>query len=221
MALPFRDRADAGRQLAAALHNYAQLPDVLVLALPRGGVPVGHEVAAQLGAPLDVLVVRKLGTPGQPELAMGAIAGGGVRVLNPHVVDTLGLPQAIIDRVAEQEAKEVERRERLYRGERPPLNVENRTVIVIDDGVATGSTFRAALQCLRGQKPRKLIAAFPVGAAETVEQLRGLADEVICLETPESFTAISLWYREFPQVDDQEVRALLERHRSGAASSVA
>jgi putative phosphoribosyl transferase len=221
MALPFRDRADAGRQLAAALHNYAQVSDVQVLALPRGGVPVGYEVAAELGAPLDVLIVRKLGTPGQPELAMGAIAGGGVRVLNPDVVDMLGLSSAAIDRVAEQELQEVERRERLYRGERPPLNVENRTVIVIDDGVATGSTFRAALQCLRGQKPRKLIAAFPVGAAGTVEHLRGLADEVICLETPEPFMAISLWYEDFPQVEDQEVRAMLERNRSGAASSAA
>jgi putative phosphoribosyl transferase len=162
--------------------------------------------------------VRKLGTPGQPELAMGAIASGGVRVLNPAVVDVLGLSPATIERVAQEELKEIERRERAYRGERAPFPVENRTVIVIDDGVATGSTFRAALQCLRGQKPRKLIAAFPVGAAETVEQLRTLADDVVCPETPEPFLAISLWYREFAQVSDQEVRALLERADSGTAS---
>jgi putative phosphoribosyl transferase len=217
MALPFRDRADAGRQLAAALNRYAHEPDLLVLALPRGGVPVGYEVASELGAPLDVLVVRKLGTPGQPELAMGAVASGGVRVLNPSIVDVLGIPSSVIDRVAEEELKEVERRERAYRGGRPPAPVENRTVIVVDDGVATGSTFRAALQCVRKGQPRRLIAAFPVGAAETVPQLRALADEVVCLESPEPFLAISLWYSEFPQTSDEEVRALLERAHSGTA----
>jgi putative phosphoribosyl transferase len=210
MTLPFRDRVDAGRQLAAALRRYAS-GDVLVLALPRGGVPVAYEVAAELGVPLDVLVVRKLGTPGQPELAMGAIASGGVRVLNPTVVNALGLSKTTIERITQEEQQEIERRERLYRGDRPPFPVENRTIIVIDDGVATGSTIRAALHCLREQKPRRLIAAFPVGAAETVDELQKEADEVICLETPEPFYAIGIWYRDFPQLSDEEVRSLLER----------
>jgi putative phosphoribosyl transferase len=220
MPFPFRDRTDAGRQLAVELQRFARADNLLVLALPRGGVPVAYEVAASLNAPLDVLIVRKLGTPGCPELAMGALASGGVRVLNADVVNLLRPSHFTIERITQEELKEIARRERVYRGDRPAVSVTDRTVIVVDDGVATGSTLRAALQCLRQQKPRRLIAAFPVGAAETVAELRALADEVVCLETPAPLHAISLWYRAFPQLRDQDVRALLEqahRRTPGAA----
>src|SRR3954467_14388492 len=189
---PFRDRHEAGRQLAEKLAPYANRPDVLVLALPRGGVPVAYEVARALGAPLDVFVVRKLGVPGYEELAMGAVATGGVRVLNDQIVNRLGIPQHIIDAVATREQQELARRERLYRGGRPPPDVRGRTVILVDDGLATGATMRAAVMALRQLRPARLVVAVPTAAPETCEALRAEVDEVICAITPEPFYAVGL-----------------------------
>ena len=216
----FHDRRDAGRQLAEHLSHYAGRPDVVVLALPRGGVPVACEVAAALGAPLDVFLVRKLGVPGQPELAMGAIASGGVRVLNEHVVQMLGVSDDEIDRVAAQEGQELERREWLYRNGRPAPDLRDRTVILIDDGLATGSTMRAAVQAVRRQGARGVIVSVPVAAASTCDDLRGEVDQVVCAFTPEPFYAVGLWYEDFAQTTDEEVRRLLEqsaRERSESA----
>src|SRR4051794_35756455 len=207
----FRDRAQAGRQLAARLTAYAGRPDVLVLALPRGGVPVGYEVARALRAPLDVFLVRKLGVPGQEELAMGAIASGGVRVLNEEVVRTLGIPDEVVDAVAAQEQRELERRDRLYRGKRPAPQVEGRTVILVDDGLATGSTMRAAVAALRRQRPARIVVAVPVGAPQTCEDFQYEADEAVCARTPEPFHAVGAWYEDFSQTTDEEVRDLLGR----------
>src|SRR6266403_900089 len=181
----FRDRREAGRLLAAKLTAYANRPDVIVLALPRGGVPVAYEVARALGAPLDVFVVRKLGVPGYEELAMGAVATGGVRVLNDQLVNRLGIPEHIIDAVAARERRELARRERLYRGDRPPPDVRGRTVILIDDGLATGSTMRAAIAALRQQHPARIVVAVPVGAPETCAEFQDEADEAICALTPD------------------------------------
>jgi putative phosphoribosyl transferase len=207
----FRDRMEAGRLLAAKLARYANRPDVAVLALPRGGVPVAFEVARILHAPLDIFLVRKLGLPGYEELAMGAIATGGVRVLNEDVVRALGISEDVIESVAAQEHQELERRERIYRGSRPPLDVRGRVVILVDDGLATGSTMRAAVAALRRQAPAWIIVAVPVGARETCDELRAEADEVACLRTPEPFRAVGLWYEDFSQTTDQEVHELLER----------
>jgi predicted phosphoribosyltransferase len=216
----FRDRSEAGRLLAAHLDAYARRPDVLVLALPRGGVPVAYEVARALGAPLDVYVVRKLGVPGQEELAMGAIATGGVRVLNDEVVAALHIPEATIAAVAAQEAQELARRERLYRGERPAPPVKGRMVLVVDDGLATGATMRAALAALRQQEPGRLVVAVPTAAAATCEELRAEVDEVVSVLTPEPFYAVGLWYEDFSPPSDEEIRALLDRaaHEHAAAS---
>ena len=208
---PFRDRSDAGRQLAAQLARYAGRPDVVVLALPRGGVPVGYEVARELGAPLDVFLVRKLGVPGHEELAMGAVATGGVRVLNDHVVSALGIPDYVIDAVAVWEERELARRERLYRGERPPPDVRGRTVILVDDGLATGATMHAAVRALREQRPARIVVAVPTASPETCERLKEEVDDVICAVTPEPFYAVSLWYENFSQTTDEEVRDLLAR----------
>jgi erythromycin esterase-like protein/predicted phosphoribosyltransferase len=208
----FRDRREAGRLLATKLTAYANRPDVVVLALPRGGVPVAYEVARALDAPLDVFVVRKLGVPGHEELAMGALATGGVRVLN-EVVQHLGIPSTLIEAVTNHELTELERRERLYRGNRPPLDVRNRTVILVDDGLATGSTMRAAVRALRQQQPASIVVAVPVAAPESCEELRTLADDVICAVTPEAFHAVGLWYQDFSQTTDEEVRALLAKRR--------
>jgi predicted phosphoribosyltransferase len=207
----FRDRSDAGRQLAAKLKAYAGRPDVLVLALPRGGVPVGAEVARRLDAPLDVYLVRKLGVPGHEELALGAIASGGTRVLNDDVVRTLGIPEALIETLVHRERQELERRERLYRGGRPFPDVTGRVVILVDDGLATGATMRAAVEALRGRRPARVVVAVPVGAPETCAALEALADEVACAVTPEPFYAVGLWYDEFDQTTDDEVRMLLDR----------
>jgi len=207
----FRDRHDAGRQLAARLTPYAGRPDVLVLALPRGGVPVGAEVARALGAPLDVFLVRKLGVPGREELAMGAFASGGVRVLNEDVIRTLRIPEAVIDRVAAEELQELERRERAYRDGRPAPEVRGRTAILVDDGLATGSSMRAAVQALRLQGPARIVVAVPVGAPETCAALGEVADEAVCAEEPEHFAAVGLWYEDFTQTSDEEVRDLLTR----------
>ncbi|HTW37710.1 MAG TPA: phosphoribosyltransferase [Steroidobacteraceae bacterium] len=207
----FADRADAGRALARSLEAYARRPGALVLALPRGGVPVGYEVAHALDLALDVFLVRKLGVPGHEELAMGAIASGGVRVVNERVVQALRIAAATIDAVAAAEQDTLERRERFYRGDRPHLDVRARSVILVDDGLATGSTMRAALEALGRQEPKRLVAAVPVAPAETCQALRAEADEVVCLATPPAFHGVSEWYRDFAQTSDEEVRALLER----------
>lgn len=207
----FRDRADAGRVLAQRLKAYANRADVLVLALPRGGVPVAFEVAEALDAPLDIFIVRKLGVPGHEELAMGALATGGVRVVNDDVVSQLGLSDAVIDAVAAQEERELERRERAYRGARAAPDVRGRTVILVDDGLATGATMRAAAAALRKQQPARLIVAVPVAASQTCDDLRTEVDEIVCGATPEPFLGVGRWYRDFSQTTDEEVRLLLEQ----------
>jgi len=209
---PFEDRRAAGRALAAELQHYANRDDVLVLALPRGGVPVAFEVAQALGAPLDLFLVRKLGTPGHRELAMGAIASGGVRVLNDDVVRWYGITNADIDAVAREEQRELERRESAYREGREAAPVDGRTVILIDDGLATGSTMRAAVQAVRLRRPARVVVAVPVGAPQTCDELSAIADEVVCARTPEPFAAVGQWYRDFDQTTDQEVRDLLRAH---------
>jgi predicted phosphoribosyltransferase len=207
----FRDRSEAGRLLAAKLRTYANRPDVIVLALPRGGVPVAYEVATALGAPLDIFLVRKLGVPGYEELAMGAVATGGVRVLNDQVVQGLRIPDYVIDAVAAWELQELARREQVYRGERPQPNVRDRTVILVDDGLATGSTMLAALKALRQQQPARVVVAVPTASPVTCEEMRAEADDVVCAITPEPFYSVGLWYEDFSQTTDEEVRELLAR----------
>lgn len=205
----FRDRADAGRILAGKLTAYANRPDVLVLALPRGGVPVAYEVAQALHAPLDVFLVRKLGLPGQEELAMGAIASGGTRVLNEEVIGKLNVSEQVIETVAAEEQRELSRREHDYRDRRPPPDVRGRTVILVDDGLATGSTMRAAVAALRRRGPSRIIVAVPVGAPDICAELQKEADEVVCAQMPEHFYAVGAWYDDFSQTSDEEVRHLL------------
>lgn len=205
----FRDRVEAGRFLASALVRYTGPEKVVVLGLPRGGVPVAAEVAKSLGAPLDVLVVRKLGAPGQPELAVGAIGEEGVRVVNEDLAETLGLNHAALDRIAAAEQAELERRVALYRAGRPPFDVAGKTVIVVDDGVATGATMRAGLQTVRARGAKEVIAAAPVGARDSVNSLRADADEVVVLETPMFFQSVGQWYEDFSQTSDEEVRQLV------------
>ena len=197
--------------LAARLEKYAGKPDVIVLALPRGGVPVAYEVARTLHATMDVFVVRKLGIPGQEELAMGAVASGGVRVLNDQVVRGLSIPGYVIDAVVNWETEELKRRERVYRGDRPPPDVRGKTVILVDDGLATGSTMLAAVRALRQQGPARIVVAVPVASPDTCELLKAHVDEVVCAATPEPFYAVGLWYRDFSQTTDEEVRELLQR----------
>lgn len=211
MQLPFKNRIEAGWLLAEALQSYAGHTDILILALPRGGLPVAFEVAQALGAPLDLMLVRKLGVPGQEELAMGAIATGGIKVLNQELVKNLRIPDVAIDSVVNKEKKELERREQAYRGDRPVPEIGNRRVILVDDGLATGATMRAAVLALRQQQPAKIIIGVPVAPPDAVEELRREADEVICLATPEPFFAIGSWYVNFPQTSDEEVRDLLAR----------
>src|SRR5206468_10320483 len=215
--MPFADRADAGRQLARRLNAYARRHDVVVLALPRGGVPVAFEVARELGAPLDVFVVRKLGVPGHPELAMGAIASGGVRVLSEDLIDELGIPRTAVEQVSVRERLELERREILYRGSRTLPPIEQRTVILIDDGVATGASMEAAVAAMRQLRPAAVVVASPVGAIESCARLRSVADAVVCIETPEPFQAVGLWYRHFDQTTDHEVIDLLRQSSTFAA----
>jgi putative phosphoribosyl transferase len=215
----FRNREEAGRRLASELAERGSLgPDPLVLALPRGGVPVAAPVAETLGAPLDVLVVRKLGIPGHSELAMGAVAGGGVRVLNEEIVRSFGIDPSTIEMVAERELAELERRERLYRGERPVLDVKDRAVVLVDDGLATGATMRVAIEALRRQGAQQIVVAVPVAAAEVCRVIDREAESAVCLETPEHFQAVGRWYVEFPQTGDDEVRDLLERVNGPLAS---
>ncbi len=213
----FQDRTDAGQELAARLTKYANRPDVLVLALPRGGVPVAYEVAKRIGAPLDVFLVRKLGVPGHEELAMGAIASGGVRVINEDVARFLKIPDEVIDAVTADEQQELERRESAYRDDRPPPDVKGRVVILIDDGLATGSTMRAAAAALRKQGPARIVVAVPVSAPETCNEFRSEVDEIVCAVTPEPFRGVGLWYKDFSQTTDEEVRELLERARQNIA----
>lgn len=207
----FSDRSDAGRQLASLLTAYANRGDVIVLALPRGGVPVAYEVASALHAPLDVFLVRKLGVPGHSELAMGAIASGGVRVLSDDIIGPLGIPQAAIEEVTERERVELDRRDRMYRNGRPPADLEGRTVILVDDGLATGATMEAAILAARQAKPARVVVAAPVGAPDTCQRLAAAADEVVCVATPEPFQAVGLWYERFDQTSDEEVIELLQK----------
>jgi predicted phosphoribosyltransferase len=208
---PFINRRDAGRTLAAYLSKYAGRNEVIVLALPRGGVPVAYEVAQALGAPMDLFLVRKLGTPGHRELAMGAIASGGIRVLNEDVVRWYSIPEAIIEHVVREEQAELERRERAYRDNRPAPDLQGRIVILIDDGLATGSTMRAAVQAVRERQPSRVVVAVPVGARETCAEIASCADEVICARMPEPFSAVGQWYLDFAQTEDEEVRDLLQK----------
>lgn len=216
--LPYRDRREAGRVLAQALQHYRGRGGLLVLALPRGGVAVGFEVAHALEAPLDVFIVRKLGYPGHEEYAMGAIASGGVRVMNP--LPGLDVPPEAVTRVIEREQAELARREQLYRGDRPGIDVRGRTVIVVDDGLATGSTMRAAVMAIRQQGPAHLAIAVPVGAPQTCRSLRNEADELVCPAMPDPFRAVGLWYRDFPQATDQEVHELLDEARREQAAAL-
>jgi predicted phosphoribosyltransferase len=213
LARAFRNRSEAGRVLAGHLQQYAGRDDVVVLALPRGGVPVGAEVAGALGAPLDVFIVRKLGVPGHEELAMGAVASGGVRVLNDDVVRALHLDARVIERAAERELAELHRRERSYRGDRPDPDLTGRTVILVDDGLATGSSMRAAVKALAVRRPARLVVAVPIAARDTCAALLREADEVVCAVTPEPFHAVGLWYQDFTQTTDEEVHALLDAGR--------
>jgi predicted phosphoribosyltransferase len=209
----FRDRRDAGRLLAREILHYANRDDAIVLALPRGGVPVAYEVALALNLPLDVFIVRKLGLPGQEELAIGAIASGGIRVLNEDLLRILHLPEELIEKVAERELKELQRREHLYRDDNPPPEVRDRTVIVVDDGLATGASMRAATAALRVQNPKRIVVAVPVAASETCEAFEKEVDEIVCAITPEPFIGVGRWYADFSQTTDQGVRLFLEDAR--------
>ncbi|MBE9034317.1 phosphoribosyltransferase [aff. Roholtiella sp. LEGE 12411] len=207
----FQDRRLAGEFLAGELAAYANRPDVVVLGLPRGGVPVAFEVCQALNAPLDVLVVRKLGVPEQEELAMGAIASGGVQILNEYIVNEVKISDEVIARIAVQEQRELERRERLYRGDKPDVNLWGRTVILVDDGLATGATMWAAIVAVRKQQPAKIVVAVPVAALETCQVLEAEVDEMVYIATPSPFYSVSLWYDNFPQTTDEEVRNLLTK----------
>ncbi|MFM2062898.1 MAG: hypothetical protein RLZZ507_2568 [Cyanobacteriota bacterium] len=210
MVLRFRNRTEAGQMLVHHLRDYTNQENLLVLGLPRGGVPVAFEVAKALNAPLDICIVRKLGVPGQKELAMGAIASGGIGVLNYNVINTLGIDREAIQIVAAEELQELQRRDRTYRGNAPPINVKDKIVILIDDGIATGSTMRAAIAILKQQKPKKIVVAVPVAPASTYEQLQSEVDEIVCLQTPENLSAIGVWYEDFSQTTDEEVQEILD-----------
>lgn len=209
MKIPFRDRIEAGQHLAKRLQAYANRSDVLVLGLPRGGIPVAFEVAQALHAPLDICLVRKLGVPGHDELAMGAIASGGVRILNYEVISSLGITDKTIEAVAARELGELQRRDRVYRGDRPQPVIQNQTVILVDDGIATGATIRAAISILKSQHPRELVMAVPVAPRDVCQRLADEVDRIVCLETPSPFYAIALWYDNFSQTSDAEVCNLL------------
>lgn len=215
----FKNRREAGQALAKELSAYSNSSDVVILALPRGGVPVAFEVAQELHAPMDVLIVRKLGTPGQKELAMGAIASGNVRVLNESVVKQLGIPAEVVEEISRQEREEMERRERAYRGDRAAVDVLGKTCVVIDDGIATGATMRAAVTVLKQLGTQRLIVAAPTAARDTYVTLCREADEVVCLATPEPYIAVGVWYDQFPQTSDEEVCSLLDRNATSRSES--
>ncbi len=206
----FKDRRDAGKVLAQNLSAYQGRSDVIIFALPRGGVPVAYEVALALNAPLDVFIVRKLGLPGHEELALGAIASGGVRVLNEDIIQALHIPENLINIVAQRELQELQRRAELYRGDRPPLNARDKTAILIDDGLATGASMRAAVIGVRAQNPARIVIAVPTAAPETCDAFEFKVDEIVCSMTPEPFLGVGKWYEDFSQVTDEEVRTLLE-----------
>ena len=216
---PFANRREAGKELAGRLGAYRGRTDLVILALPRGGVPVAFEIAEALDAPMDIFVVRKLGMPGHPEFAMGAIATGGVRVMSQDVIRSYGIPPEQIEAVARAEHAELERREREYRGGRTPIELQGRTVILVDDGLATGSTMRAAVQAVRAHEPAGVIVAVPVGATSTCQELAAITDETICARMPERFSSVGLWYRDFSQTTDDEVRMLVEEHARRQAAS--
>lgn len=207
----FRNRQEAGRALAQELQHYAGRNDVVILALPRGGVPVAYEIAQALRAPLDVLIVRKLGVPGREELAMGAIASGGIRVLHDAVIQAFGLPKEVIEQVTQKEEHELRRREQIYRGHSTPPDITGRIVVLVDDGLATGSTMRAAIAAVRQQQPARIVVAVPVASQETCEELRKEADEVHCTVTPTMFFGVGQFYEDFSQTTDEEVRLFLHR----------
>jgi putative phosphoribosyl transferase len=207
----FRNRAEAGRTLARLLSRYAGRDDVVVLALPRGGVPVAFEVARELGAPLDVFVVRKLGLPGHEELAMGALASGGLLVLDENLIRRLGLGNAELERAVALELRELDRREQVYRGDRDQFDLSGKTVILVDDGLATGATMKAAALAVRQHNPARIVVAVPVASRRTCDEFRADADEIVCAVTPEPFHAVGLWYDDFSQTSDDEVQELLAR----------
>jgi putative phosphoribosyl transferase len=209
----FIDREDAGKKLAARLDKYANREDVVVLALPRGGVPVAYEVARHLRAPMDIFLVRKLGLPGQEELAMGAIASGGIRVLNEDVVHRLNVPDRVLDSVVKKEMAELQRREKMYRGDTPMVDVRNKSAILIDDGLATGASMKAAVSGVLAHDPDRVVVAVPVAAPEICARFQTIVDEIICLETPEIFFGVGAWYENFSQTSDEEVRQLLKQAR--------
>lgn len=217
-ALPFANRAEAGIALASQLHHYSGRPDVVVLGLPRGGVPIAAKVARALGVRLDIFVVRKIGVPGHRELAMGAIASGGVQVMDDALVSQLNVPDAAVRAVVAEERRELLRREHLYRGDRQPLALANQVVVLVDDGLATGSTMRAAVQAIRLQKPARIVVAVPVASVPASNLLRHTADEVICVRMPKSFSAVGEWYIDFAETSDEEVRAALREAAAEAAS---
>lgn len=206
----FQDRREAGRLLAAKLESHTGDPSLLVLALPRGGVPVGYEVALALNTPLDVFLVCKLGAPGYEELALGAISSGGTRILNHEVIQHLGISERMIEAITSEKLQELERREKRFRGEREPAPIEGRTIILTDDGLATGASMRAAARALKTKRPKSIIVAVPIGSADTCNQIRAEADEVVCAMTPEPFYAVGAWYSDFMQIPDEEVRSLLD-----------
>ena len=219
MNQPFGDRRDAGKELATKLRHLSNRKNVVVLALPRGGVPIAFEVAEALDAPLDIFLVRKLGLPGYPELAMGAIASGGVRVLNENVVRWYGISEDEINAVAREEQRELERRERDYRRGRSMIDVRDKVVILVDDGLATGSTMRAAVEAVRQHGPARVVVAVPVGAPSTCEEFADITDEIICARAPEQFAAVGQWYRDFSQTTDEEVQELLNEHEKSRGRS--
>jgi putative phosphoribosyl transferase len=212
----FRNRTEAGQILASHLREYANRENVLILGLARGGVPVAFEVAKALNAPLDVCIVRKLGVPGHEELAMGALASGGIKVLNYDVISSLGIDGEIIRAVAAEELQELQRRDRTYRGNIPPINVKNKTVILIDDGIATGSSIRAAIAIIKQQLPARIVVAVPVAPPSTYEELRSEVDEIVCLQIPPALSAIGIWYEDFSQTTDDEVRELLAKQSASS-----
>jgi predicted phosphoribosyltransferase len=219
--LPFKDRREGGRHLALKLASYRSAPNLLVLGLPRGGVPVAYEVARRLRAPLDTLVVRKLGMPGHEELALGALASGGVLVLNHDVIQQMRVPEATLAAIAAREALELTRREVAFRGSRPPLQLRDKTVILVDDGLATGATLRAAATAVRSASPKTLVVAVPVGSIDTCMAMRAIADDVMCAETPTPFVSVGSWYQDFAQTNDDEVRLLLDRARDESTGAEA